>query len=41
MDSITLGPWAIHYDAEATRDAYAAIAASGEVTCSCAHCRNF
>jgi len=41
MDSITLGPWTIHYDADATRDAYAAIVASDAKVCSCAECRNF
>lgn len=41
MDSITLGPWTIHYDADATRDAYAAIVASHDKPCSCAACRNF
>ncbi len=41
MDSITLGPWTIHYDAAATRAVYAVMAASGEVACSCTHCRNF
>lgn len=41
METIALGPWTLRVDADATRRAYADVAAAGPDECACSECRNF
>ena len=41
MKDITIGPWQISYDRQATKAAYKEIKIGGSEDCDCTHCRNF